>query len=328
MWIWARRPPRGGNASRNHRRRHIVTRPMALASFATSLGPLYVFLGFIVAAALMYRVKQSGDGIGLWVLLAALTARQLSIYHVFVPHTTSTNDLPLYSLHGDDTYGLHAHVPDLLQGVREHSNAQSLNPGAFGRTSGFVLRFNRDGASTLRDPHSRFAFLAPFFDAVAENESNAFVLNALVIEATPPGESRPSVGAHLDDTVGIDAAKTYLAHTVTVFYLQVPDGVRGGHLELFSEGVVDPEATPQEAIAPVSSTRRRRHRRLSRPVRWLVGSDGDPRQPTLVTDLPLPSTCRRRAHGAQLQRQRDASSLGDALDGRCRRRQQRVGDGR
>lgn len=116
----------------------------------------------------------------------------------------------------------------LLESLRaealSHADSSTLS-GAFGQTQGVVLRFNREGVQELNA--SQWAGLMPFFDAVADPQTNAYVLNVLIV---PDGAS---VKLHVDNTVGIRSVTKYLAHSVSVLYLQVPKRMHGGRLELF-----------------------------------------------------------------------------------------------
>lgn len=79
--------------------------------------------------------------------------------------------------------------------------------------------------------------------------SNAFVLNVLIVE---PNASDPSaaVGLHLDNTAAINSARKYIAHSVSVLYLQVPKGMEGGELELFETIEDGIEAGPDATVIP------------------------------------------------------------------------------
>ena len=126
---------------------------------------------------------------------------------------------------------------------REHEKQgeESAKPeqlgGVFEKTPGWALKFNREGRSRLAGDDG-WGFLQEYVDAVADSATNAFVLNCVIIPpqgvvAVPSSEDfEPAVGMHLDDTVGIDSARHYLAHSVSVLYLNVPLGMKGGELLL------------------------------------------------------------------------------------------------
>jgi hypothetical protein len=139
--------------------------------------------------------------------------------------------------------------------------AQLLNPTAFSRSRRFVISFNRAGAARLRDPSGDYHFLLPFFDAAAEPESNAFVMNVLAIPPAERADGSPAVALHFDDTVRVDSARLFLAHSVSVFYLQVPANVDGGQLELYNargDGALAERASagmpPNAVVGPSPNT--------------------------------------------------------------------------
>lgn len=116
--------------------------------------------------------------------------------------------------------------------------AGALGNGAFGQTRGLVAKFSGRGAGNLRR-HPKLGCLSPLFDAVRDPLANAFVLNVL---RAPPGTREAPVAWHIDQSVAFDVAPGYdhAAHSVSVYYVDVPQGMVGGALELvaFSEGVV------------------------------------------------------------------------------------------
>ena len=181
----------------------------------------------------------------------------------------------------------HAMSEHQLSSLRSHLEAalpslegQYLGRG-FANTRGFVLKFNTQGAAKLRDPdfmNGTYSFLSPFFETFRDPAANAFVLNALVVPAGGSADEArdPAVGLHVDNTVGIDSARPrkrpgepqalasdtplppkvrlFLAHSVSVLYVTVPDGMEGGQLKLWSYSN-KPEsaaelAAPEGSVSP------------------------------------------------------------------------------
>jgi len=101
-----------------------------------------------------------------------------------------------------------------------------------------VLKFNQDGAKKLSDPthlNGTYSFLAPYFERFRDREANAYVLNGLVVPpcAEAVTDTDFSVGIHVDNTVGIDSARLYMAHSVSVLYLDVPVDMVLGPYKIF-----------------------------------------------------------------------------------------------
>ena len=99
---------------------------------------------------------------------------------------------------------------------------------AFSATRGLIVRYTRDGLADLaRDEHLR-CFEA-FARTVMRPTANAFVLN--VVEAKP-SETEP-IRYHIDQSFPVKfALGHYVAETVSVLYVSVPDDMRGGELEV------------------------------------------------------------------------------------------------
>jgi len=122
------------------------------------------------------------------------------------------------------------------------------------------LRFNRDGLMLLRtnDSFTDLRFLLPYFERVEDPRANCFVMNVLVIPpesgssdgAAAADEERHAAGLHRDNTVAIDALRNYVAHTVSVYYLQVPERMVGGRLELFRRVPNGQHSPPDATVHP------------------------------------------------------------------------------
>ena len=129
-----------------------------------------------------------------------------------------------------------------------------LNENSFGKTRGFVIKFNEDGIERFRSDGAYECF-APVFDRLRVPLTNAFVMNLLLCELGNYDEydaNGLAVGVHLDDTVGIFSKHSFIAHQVSVLYLSVPSDMEGGQLDLFSygDGVTPGDGDPEEVVAP------------------------------------------------------------------------------
>lgn len=127
---------------------------------------------------------------------------------------------------------------DVFDELRERSigdemagTATVLNDYNFAMTTGWVVRFNRDGVERFQ-ADERIRWTLPFFNRVADRASNAFVLNLLVCKQTG-NVSSDAVGAHGDDTLAILASGDFMAHKVNVLYTVVPSNMEGGELEVW-----------------------------------------------------------------------------------------------
>jgi len=111
-------------------------------------------------------------------------------------------------------------------------------------TRGLVVKFNRDGVPRLQE---EYPTLFRHFASVASNSSNAFVMNILIV---PPsnGEKTAQVARHVDDTVGITGWQDFIAHSVSVFYVTLPDSFSGGKLLLY--GNSKDNMQPLDVIIP------------------------------------------------------------------------------
>lgn len=110
----------------------------------------------------------------------------------------------------------------------------SLHEANFGYTSGWMIRFNMEGIQHVQS-HPKFKVVMPFFQKARNPEANAFVINYLVCHEPPEGQD--AVNFHLDNSVAImdEVTKEYLhvAHQVNVLYLDIPEGLEGGELQVW-----------------------------------------------------------------------------------------------
>jgi hypothetical protein len=126
--------------------------------------------------------------------------------------------------------------------------ARSTLAGSFRQTRGFALTFREEGLAPLR---RRFPWLARFVDRVLSADEasalsswsdrlrgraphprgNGFYLNLLLI-----GDGG-SVGRHTDATLrGPSGVADAVPARVSVLYVALPPGARGGELRLFCKG--------------------------------------------------------------------------------------------
>jgi hypothetical protein len=136
-----------------------------------------------------------------------------------------------------------------------------LNPEGFSGTRGFVINFSTEGVDDFlaegKFSCGDFNPLVPFFNASRHPETNGFVMNVLVCDK-PTDPDALSVGEHVDDTLAHKKRRTqFLAHTVSVMYVSVPEDMEGGELELLGPGEEvyrdgRDESDPAEALEVVS----------------------------------------------------------------------------
>jgi hypothetical protein len=129
-----------------------------------------------------------------------------------------------------------------------------LNDASFGKTRGFVVKFNEEGIERFRS-HPDYACFVDVFDGLREPLTNAFVMNVLLCDLgdyDAYDANGVAVGVHLDDTVGIFSRHSFVAHQVSVLYVSVPEDMEGGQLELFSygDGNLPENAEPNDAVEP------------------------------------------------------------------------------
>lgn len=136
---------------------------------------------------------------------------------------------------------------------------RSTLSGTFQASRGFAFVFKAEGAATLEArypflaPYFRFAFsratrnaLRPWWRWLGADEAacNAFYMNLLVV---PEGAS---VGRHVDATLaGPSGVEKATPRQVSVLYLSVPRGHRGGELLLFDGAAPVAGVRPREGHA-------------------------------------------------------------------------------
>lgn len=130
--------------------------------------------------------------------------------------------------------------PDVFAHTREgllkttDKKDDSLFKANFGYTSGWMVRFNAEGVDQFKsDP--KFEFSVPFFEQALNPDANAFVMNLLI--CYEPAEGANAVEYHVDNSVGIKNSiavdYTVVAHQVNVLYVDIPEGLEGGALEVW-----------------------------------------------------------------------------------------------
>ncbi|NVB36542.1 2OG-Fe(II) oxygenase [Pseudenhygromyxa sp. WMMC2535] len=98
----------------------------------------------------------------------------------------------------------------------------ALSP-AFTGSSGVQAVFTREGLNRL---HDELGMLAPAFACATSPESNAFFINALIIH------DAARVEAHLDCSLDTHLGVHTVPRRVCVVYVQVPEDLEGGALEI------------------------------------------------------------------------------------------------
>lgn len=139
--------------------------------------------------------------------------------------------------------------------------SNSLNPEGFVGTRGFVLRFSGEKGverfyrvTKFNCGEDGFHPLIPFFERARHPDSNAFVLNVLVCDK-PTSVDDLIVNTHVDDTLGHDVRNTqFLAHTVSVLYVSVPDDMTGGELRIRGNETIFDEDKILDSIKPHENT--------------------------------------------------------------------------
>lgn len=129
----------------------------------------------------------------------------------------------------------------------------SLNDAGFNKTRGFVTRFGTESGIARFFHEAKylcsdgFNALTPFFNASRDPYANAFVMNVLVCDK-PTNKDELVVGMHVDDTLAhtLDETHQFLAHTVTVLYVRVPEDMEGGQLEVLGPDDQDLEPASVE----------------------------------------------------------------------------------
>lgn len=122
---------------------------------------------------------------------------------------------------------------DTFQALSECINEHPLVLGNelcdsnFKGTRGFVVKFSEQGIPEFRS-NKYFECLTPYFDAARLPHANAFVMNLLICELSQGNQGGVAVGTHLDNTIGINSWRTFVAHQVNVLYAVVPDDMKGG----------------------------------------------------------------------------------------------------
>ena len=162
---------------------------------------------------------------------------------------------------------------DLVQCTLQHPRLHgknALNDGAFSNTKGFVVKFNSQGVSRFVQHPDYADCFGSLFERLRLPDTNAFVFNALVCEPFPLTEQeislkdytrlekKTAVGLHLDQTVGMDGSNRhdFLAHQVNVMYVDVPEDMVGGSLELWRYGDWRSSHVkyPHETVKPSKNT--------------------------------------------------------------------------
>ena len=109
----------------------------------------------------------------------------------------------------------------------------------FTGTYGFSLMFQREA---LGEVVERFPAFAPFLDAALLPDSNAFLLNPLLIQ------SGRTVSPHIDQSLEFYRTHIGCPLAVSVLYVQVPPVLTGGELRLYHRGAHVATVTPRPRV--------------------------------------------------------------------------------
>jgi 2OG-Fe(II) oxygenase superfamily len=117
-----------------------------------------------------------------------------------------------------------AYLDSLQKGIRgcRYFTVNNLNRDFVG-TRGFSVVFRRDG---LPQVVAAFPFFAPYLDRALRADCNAFYLNPLQLE------SGSRVDPHIDRSLRSYCKDIATPLSVSVLYVAVPPGMRGGTLVL------------------------------------------------------------------------------------------------
>ena len=128
-------------------------------------------------------------------------------------------------------------APREFRSLKSHLSSHSLitdnqlNQENFANTRGWIAKFSNEGIERWRSIPEMYD-IVPYFDRVRNPQSNAFVMNLLIVEEPAAGH-KAAVGVHQDDTVAIRHKDSFVAHQVNVLYIQVPKEMEGGQLEVW-----------------------------------------------------------------------------------------------
>ena len=212
------------------------------------------------------KYGDSSKLVTLAIVIVALIRLGLRWYTKPKPMISCTPEQELVHVHGD--FLPREEFETLKLCTLKHPKlhvASALGNEAFGKTQGFVVKFNEDGVSSfLHHPEYGECF-GNVFEKLRLPETNAFVFNALLCELSDYEDwksNKTSVGLHLDQTVGmrrrVSPISDFLAHQVNVLYIDVADDMVGGELEVWSYGKGDWRSLdlqrPEQSITPAINT--------------------------------------------------------------------------
>ena len=106
---------------------------------------------------------------------------------------------------------------------------------SFSQTRGFSVVFKRSGMERLENS---FPFLAKYLELILVDSCNAFYLNPLVLE------QGVGVKPHIDSSLSTEELKLN-PQIVSVFYVSVPEDMKGGELVLQKRNGQTAQIKPQ-----------------------------------------------------------------------------------
>lgn len=183
------------------------------------------------AAHIAHEHDDEANPFVVFMIFNVLVAAFLYAVYYVVQHpnfmVSCTPDQPLVNI--TDNFLQDDMFSNLTKCLAEHPLVlgNELSESNFKDTRGFVIKFSEKGIDDFRK-HRYFACLAPYFDVVRLPDTNAFVMNLLMCELSHGNKDGVAVGLHLDNTIGIQSWRYFLAHQVNVLYAFVPDDMVGG----------------------------------------------------------------------------------------------------
>ena len=174
-----------------------------------------------------------------WIIVIFALVRLCTRYW-FRPSTfiTCTEEQPLVKI--EENFLNFLEYEKLRKCTMEHPRLHipsALSTGAFSKTRGFVVKFNKEGVDSFLNHPDYGDCFGDLFNKMRLPETNAYVFNALLCELSDYDEwrnNKTTVGLHLDQTVGLEGLQSnhqFLAHQVNVLYVDVAPDMKGGELE-------------------------------------------------------------------------------------------------
>jgi len=156
---------------------------------------------------------------------------------------TCTEDQPLVKI--EENFLNFLEYEKLRKCTLEHPRLNvpsSLSQAAFGKTRGFVSKFDEEGVDIFLNHPDFGDCFGDLFKKMRAPGMNAYVFSAVVCDLSTHDElknNKTSIGLHIDQAVGLEglrASHQFVAHQVNVFYVDVAPDMIGGELEIWRYG--------------------------------------------------------------------------------------------